>query len=261
MIKKIGLLKHYSRLFCRKSFYKAHFFIYKISLRGMGVLNFEKNINGEYFFVKKFFKSSKCPTIFDIGANIGQYAEKVKEINPTSKIYSFEPHPVTYNRLQMSAQQYNYNTFQIALGEKNGTILFYDYKDNTGSEHASVYKEVIEEIHGKISSQIFVPMMTLDLFCGEHAIENIDLLKIDVEGNELRVLEGAQNLINQNKISVIVFEFNEMNLISRVFLRDFFNILPNYNFFRLLPDGLVAIEYNPLQEIFAYQNIVALRKK
>lgn len=102
--------------------------------------------------------------------------------------------------------------------------------------------------------------MTLDTFCSKHLIENIDLLKIDVEGNELRVLEGSQNMIGQGKISAIVFEFNEMNLISRVFLRDFFNILPNYNFFRLLPNELVAIEYNPLQEIFVYQNIVALRK-
>jgi len=53
-----------------------------------------------------------------------------------------------------------------------------------------------------------------------------------------------------------------MNVYSRVFFRDFYELLVNYNFFRMLPDGLIFLgKYNPIfQEIFAYQNIVAIRK-
>jgi len=73
---------------------------------------------------------------------------------------------------------------------------------------------------------------------------------------------GAIELIKNNKIDVIHFEFNEMNVYSRVFFRDFHELLVNYNFYRMLPDGLVFLgDYNPIyQEIFAYQNIVVIRK-
>jgi hypothetical protein len=54
-----------------------------------------------------------------------------------------------------------------------------------------------------------------------------------------------------------------MNVSSRTYFRDFWNLLPNYNFYRLLPDGMVKIErYSPVFcEIFAYQNIVAILKQ
>ena len=63
----------------------------------------------------------------------------------------------------------------------------------------------------------------------------------------------------------IQFEFNEMNIESRVFMKDFFNILPEYDFFRLLPDGYIPLGNintyrNPLTlELFAMQNIVAIQ--
>ena len=76
----------------------------------------------------------------------------------------------------------------------------------------------------------------------------------------MKVLEGARELILGKMINIIAFEFNEMNVISRVFLKDFFNILPEYNFFRLLQDGYISLSYSSLNEIFAYQNIIAVRK-
>jgi hypothetical protein len=89
------------------------------------------------------------------------------------------------------------------------------------------------------------------------------LLKIDTEGNELDVLRGAINSINQKKIKAIHFEFNEMNVISRVFFRDIYLMLKDYKLYRLLPYGMTEINvYSPLFcEIFAYQNIVAILKK
>lgn len=261
MIIRTTLLNLYTKLFCRKIFFKIHFFLFKISLRGIGILNFEKSINGETFLIKHFLKNKKNPVIFDVGANIGEYSEMAKKINPTSEIYAFEPHPVAFKKLQISANQYRYNNFQIALGDKNDSVILYDHHENVGSGHASLYKEVIEDLHKDIPSQFLVSMQTLDSFCTDRRISKIDFLKIDVEGNELRVLQGAQSLISQHRIDMIVFEFNEMNLVSRVFLYDFFKILPNYNFFRLLSDGIVEIQYSSLHEISNYQNIFALHKK
>jgi hypothetical protein len=93
------------------------------------------------------------------------------------------------------------------------------------------------------------------------AISHEDLLKIDVEGAELEVLKGAVGAIKAGKIDVIQFEFNEMNVVSRVFFRDFWHVLDGYSFYRLLPFGLFPIRnYRTFFcELFAFQNIVAVR--
>ncbi len=63
-------------------------------------------------------------------------------------------------------------------------------------------------------------------------------------------------------IDVIQFEFNEMNVISRVFMKDFFELLPNYRIYRLLGDGVIEFEvYDPtFMEVFAFQNIACVRR-
>jgi hypothetical protein len=100
-------------------------------------------------------------------------------------------------------------------------------------------------------------------FLSSAGIDRVQLLKIDTEGNELSVLKGVESYIASKKIDVIHFEFNEMNVSSRVFFRDFWKMLQGYDVYRLLPRGMVKIDsYNPLYcEIFAYQNIVAFAQR
>ena len=112
------------------------------------------------------------------------------------------------------------------------------------------------------ATPIVVNQVKLDSFCEQQMIDEVDFLKIDVEGGELEVLRGASNLLEEKKIKVIQFEFNAMNVLSRSFLKDFYNILGGYAIFRLLPDGLVALgAWNPANEIFRYQNLVAIEEK
>ena len=99
-----------------------------------------------------------------------------------------------------------------------------------------------------------------DQFAEENRIQSIDFLKIDTEGHDYDVLAGARQLLVSNRINVIQFEFNKMNVVSRIFFKDFFNLLENYRLFRMLKDGLIPIgHYRPGKcEFFAYQNIVAI---
>ena len=145
---------------------------------------------------------------------------------------------------------------------RNETLKIYDYKYKDGSQHASIFKDVIEKVHKSEFIEHKINLIRIDDFCKKYNIAKINLLKIDAEGNELNILMGAAELIKNNKIDVIHFEFNEMNVYSRVFLRDFYELLVNYNFHRMLPDGLIFLcDYNPIyHEIFAYQNIAAIRK-
>ena len=86
-------------------------------------------------------------------------------------------------------------------------------------------------------------------------------MKIDTEGHELQVLFGAIVAIQIRKIEVIQIEFNEMNVISKTFFKNIYDLLNGYHFFRLLPDGLVRLPiYRPIEyEIFAFQNIAAIQ--
>jgi FkbM family methyltransferase len=254
----------YSQIFARKSFYLLNMFFFHVSLRGLGILNYENSqISGERNFLKKHLKILKNPVIFDIGANRGTYILECLEMNSDAKIYAFEPHPENFKEVGKLADKYGFSAINRAVGSENKKIKLYDYKEDEKSTHASVYKEVVEDIHKKSSVEYEVEMIKLDDFVKENKIERINLLKIDVEGNEFEVLKGAETVIEENKIDVIQWEFNEMNVISRVFLRDFINLLENYKFYRLLPDDFMEINYkgnsSVIYELFAFQNIIAIR--
>ena len=88
------------------------------------------------------------------------------------------------------------------------------------------FRGVLKDLHrAKTIKETNVPLITLDAYCCAASIRGIDFLKIDTEGNELKVLKGSQAMIQKNAIRAIQFEFNEMNVVSRVFLKDFYDIL------------------------------------
>lgn len=257
------VLNLYRLIFARKVFYKFNQFLYQLSLRGIGILNYESDKqSGEDNFIEHHVSKIKEGVVLDVGANVGRYATQIKKFNQNLNIYAFEPHPVTYEKLIGNVERLDINTYNVGVGAAEGSLTLYDYADKDGSSHASLYKEVIEKIHKGQTIPHEVRMIALDAFAAEHGIKRVGLLKIDTEGHELEVLKGFKQFISQNKVDLIHFEFNEMNIVSRVYFKDFWEFLPNYDFFRMLPDGLVPIKhYSPLFcEIFAYQNIVAKLK-
>jgi FkbM family methyltransferase len=201
----------------------------------------------------------KTGVIFDVGANVGNYAKKLRTSNLEATIFCFEPHPVNFDKLHQNMANLNIKMLNVGVGSAEGKLKLYDYADEDGSSHASLYKDVIETIHKRRSVEHEVEVIALDDFVVKNGIDRVNLLKIDTEGHEMSVLRGFERFIKSGKVDLIHFEFNEMNIASRIFFKDFWDFLPNYDFYRMLPDGLVPIKnYNPLYcEIFTYQNIVA----
>jgi FkbM family methyltransferase len=234
------------------------------ALRRVGVLNYQTaEISGEANFLRAFAARWPEALILDVGANEGQFAEVARSLAPAARIHSFEPHPAAYAKLAERASAIGVTTHHLALGDTDGDVEIFDYVDETGSQHASLYRDVIERVHGRTAAAgVAVRCAQLDTIAGEREFGRIGLLKIDTEGHELAVLRGARGLLEASAIDVIQFEFNEMNVISRVFMRDFFALLPGYRFFRLLPAGALHLEvYDPrFMEVFAYQNIVCVRR-
>jgi FkbM family methyltransferase len=254
--------KIHRSVLCKKEFYGINMFIYKLALHGIGILNYESDeISGEKVFLKNIFAGMESPTIVDVGANIGEYSKKIclNSSNPT--IYALEPHPGNFQKLEENIERRNVTTIRKACGGVEKKVNLFDYEEG-GSSHASTVEGVINKIHKKEKQKVKVDMITLDRLIKNKDIDTIDLLKVDTEGNEIEVLKGAKKAIERNVIKCIQLEFNEMNVESRTFAKDFVEYLRRYKIFRMLPNGLVELgEYRPVEyEIFAFQNIVAIHE-
>tara|TARA_R110000751_G_scaffold221300_2_gene323805 strand:- start:558 stop:1391 length:834 start_codon:yes stop_codon:yes gene_type:complete len=218
--------------------------------------------SGESFFLEENLKPliSSSPVVFDVGANVGRYATTVSSIFPDARLYCFEPHPKSFKKLKSKNPQAK--AFPIAVGEENHKCTLFersDYPD--GSEMASVHEKVITEFHNVDSIKIEVDMKTIDQIMEEENLDFIDFLKIDVEGHELAVIKGAQKSIREGKVKVIQYEFNHPNIESKTFMKDFRKELKEYEFYRLLENGMLPVLDHPIfQEIFGYQNIIAIYK-
>lgn len=262
---KRQLIDLYKQLFVRKALYRFHQRLFNISLWGMGILNSENDRwSGEGHFLRhlsQYTATRQDLVVFDVGANVGGYARQVKALYPGAKIYAFEPHAENFRLLQQKAGEFGFQAYNLALSNVAGQAQLYDHP-GTGTSHASLYREVIEGVHQDNAVQSSVRLTTLDQFTEEHGIAHLHLLKLDTEGSEMNILEGAHRLLESGAVDVIQFEFNEMNVVSRVFFRDFRAYLHQYTLQRMLPDGLVPVNAQPVfvSEIFAFQNIVAIRK-
>lgn len=259
------VFKIYAYLFGRNIFRKLNMILYHLSLRGLGILNYEnKYLTGEKYWLKKYLHNKEKPIVIDVGAHIGDYSKDVLSINRKAIVFAFEPHPNSYKKLIENIVSDNFKAFNYAVGERRGKVKIYDYSTLNGSSHATLYEDVIKDLHKGTPISHEVEMITIDEFLKSENIEVVDLLKIDTEGYEFNVLLGCKETLRARKIKAIQFEFNEMNIVSKVRFKDFWDYLKDFEFYRILPGGrLLKIEnYSPINcEIYAFQNIVAILKK
>src|SRR4029077_11332413 len=72
---------------------------------------------------------------FDVGANVGQTAEEALKQFPQAKVYSFEPHPVTFARLSKRVRDPRVESFPLALSDGEGQVAFFEYAITGGGTH------------------------------------------------------------------------------------------------------------------------------
>ena len=265
------LLNLHVKAFGRPGFSRFNEFLVLLGLKGLGVRNFgAEELSGEIPFTKGVLFRIDRPnnTLLDVGANEGNFTEGVLNSSDFLKVVAVEPHPRTFERLN---NRYVHNDrvtlVNIGAGDRETTLPLFDYSDKKGSSHASFFKEAVEEFHHGTAAQCEVPIRKLDDVVSENELQVV-FVKIDVEGFELSVLKGLEQTIHQQKIPYILIEFNRMNVYSGTFFRNFIDFLDDYEPFRILPYGRL-LGLGPyrlssrafLTEIFAYQNIVFIRKE
>jgi len=232
---------------------------------GAGTTVYLEN-GSELFFIQKILARQLAdnpnPLIFDVGANIGNYTLTLKENIKNAKIFSFEPVGETFENLKRKVGDTG-NLYNIGFSNLPGEGLLYNIANTNDGETATMHKEILLDVFKSTGDiqPMAIKLDTIDNFCAVNNIKTIDFLKIDVEGNELSVMQGAPGMLAKNAIKIIQFEINAHNIYSRVFLRDFYLLLCDFEIFRLKPLGLLPLgPYKPINEIFTAQNMVAIHK-
>ena len=152
------------------------------------------------FNVRVLFEkiASKSRIILDVGANVGKYAILACKSNPDSRVFAFEPSGSNFYILRINKELNkckNLNLCKIGLSDKKGKMKLYDGL-GTGSFSLKVKSQKFEEV-------------TTDKL--DNLFKEIDLIKIDVEGAELDVLNGAKKLLSKKKIKNLIVELDKEN--------------------------------------------------
>ena len=245
-------------------------YLLDLALRGLGVNNSEPpELTGEKWLAEQLpelLSGIVAPVIFDVGAHTGESTRNFARVFPNGVFHLFEPLPTNLSVLLQSVPLANCTVNPLALSDIVGKSRIFNHSDQNGRfcpMHASLIPEVFSEYYHSDSTSFDIEVSTLDKYCSGAGITVIDFLKIDTEGNELKVLSGAKALIQRRAIRYIQFEFNYTTAFAHAMLSDFIRILPNYTFYRLLPRGLLVLENDDIMgnSFYNLQNILAVREE
>ncbi len=239
--------------------------LYQLSLKGMNFGGCGTDDSGERQAIqnmKNRLASQGKLTVFDVGANIGNYTLLFHEVlGDRAEIHAFEPSKKTYQSLSRNVGGIaGVLLYNHGFGNENAMLTLYSDHDDSGI--ASVYNRNLQHLNLQLSNTEEIEIKTVDSFCASNDIKHLHYLKIDVEGHELKVLEGAAQMLAADAIDYIQFEFGGTQIDSRTFFRDFFYLLKEkYVIHRIVKDGIVAInEYSEALEVFSLVNYLAIRK-
>jgi FkbM family methyltransferase len=154
-------------------------------------------------------------TVFDVGANVGELTLLFSRFAAGAGgiVHAFEPSRAAFERLETvcrAASRSNVILNNLALADKNGFIRLHVYEDaylSFNSQAARPLKDYGLEIEPVGIEE--TPATTVDDYCDEKGIRQIDLLKIDTEGAELQVMKGARKMLRSGRIKCLTFEFGQ----------------------------------------------------
>ena len=210
--------------------------------------------NGERMVQERALSSVRQTPIvvFDVGANVGRWTSALLKTSNRDKrgavqVYCFEPAAATYQSLcdRLVALKDRVIPIQAALSNVDGEAEFNIFGDGLGINSLHLpHQSRWNSEKQPVPTLEKVQLVTADSFCAREGIEQIALLKIDAEGHDLAVLEGARGMLEAHRIQVLQFEYNQRWIDSRHYLKDAFELLEplGYKLGKITPRG---IEFYP----------------
>ena len=154
----------------------------------------------------------KAQWVLDVGANVGDVAVSALTNYPDARVICFEPVESTYKNLEKKLEPYADRTylynFALSDQEEEGEInITTSHGANSISPQAKFHQEC--NPHVREVGKEKIKLVRLDDFAVNFPNQIIDIMKIDVEGHELKVLKGGVNFISNN-VDVIIIEISLM---------------------------------------------------
>jgi FkbM family methyltransferase len=142
-------------------------------------------------------------TVYDIGANVGFHAiSAARRVGPGARVVCFEPLSNNAKRIEYNASSNKFTNIQVvvtALGKSEGEAAFWTSRQPTWGKLASVGKKP-----DKFAKEVKVRLRRLDSVVDELKLPPPALIKMDVEGSEIDVLEGARQTLERYRPTLLI---------------------------------------------------------
>jgi len=165
--------------------------------------------NDTHQLALKILMDKPSGSVLDIGANLGTFCVPLARKIPNLEFHAFEPQRIINYQLCANVvinSLENVYTYEFALSNKEGDVKLAmpDYTAETNIGAFSIDKEVRENEYecSTVNTTDKIQLLPLDLL----AFSNVKLIKLDVEGHELEVLQGGLETIKANNYPPIIFE-------------------------------------------------------
>jgi FkbM family methyltransferase len=148
--------------------------------------------------LRQVLKPSMC--VVDVGGNIGYFLLiEARMVGPGGLVIGIEPEPTNFQLLRRNVEVNGYANVLLlnsAIGERNGLgTLFISHKSNWHS---------LSALPGETTAQIPVEIATLDQVLDEQGVVHVDLVRMDIEGYEVRALDGMRQVMDRFRPRLLV---------------------------------------------------------
>jgi FkbM family methyltransferase len=224
-----------------------------------GFYEFERN--GETFAVNTFktWLNGRKPVIWDVGANTGQWALEALGLIPEAEVHSFEIIPSIKERLIENTKDLpNIHVHGVGLSDRAGEIKV----------HLNPHNTVTSSIEPRLGGRWFqeeTVEVTCEITTADEMARRISppgFVKIDVEGHELSVLRGAQQLLaGPDAPAMMQIEYGETYIPSGSTLKALYELVEphGYSIGRLFPNHVHFKSYEYEDDNFRMGNLIAAK--
>lgn len=216
--------------------------------------------SGEAIFLKRQIGHCNRPCVFDVGANVGDYSVSALQANPEASVHCFEPSKAHVDILKGRLPGKNVFINHFGLSDAAETRGLHKDCEVTGL--ASLIARDLSHLNTRLDMLENVQLEIGDSYVARAGVKQIDLLKIDVEGWEMAVLNGFSASFAQGIVKCCQFEFGHAHIERRENFRDFYRFFVEKGFSigALKPNGRVQSmsHYDEIFENYYATNYVAL---
>ncbi|MNF85935.1 2-O-methyltransferase NoeI [compost metagenome] len=198
----------YYRSFIKRFLFRNNF-VSRVKMR----LSIEKRklVKNEFDDLSFLYEvlGEKPEAIFDCGANVGYVSYQFHRRFRTSRVYAFEPNPSVYDQLvcNLEKEKSTIKPFNVGISNSSGTLEFYK-NNNTGTSSFFEPNDFHKAHLARRYQKIDVPIISIGDFCNQNSVDAISILKLDIEGFELKALEGCEELLRNQAIDFVYAEVN-----------------------------------------------------